>query len=71
MVRNIVGVLITVGSGRKPAGWVEEVLAARDRRLGAETAPPYGLYLVEVQYPKHFALPKLALGPVFIGEELS
>ena len=54
MVRNIVGVLMAVGSGRKPATWVKDVLLAKDRRLGAETAPPYGLYLVAVTYPEAF-----------------
>ena len=54
MVRNIVGVLMAVGSGRKPAIWVKDVLLAKDRRLGAETAPPYGLYLVAVTYPEAF-----------------
>ena len=70
MVRNIVGVLIAVGSGRKPKDWAREVLDARDRSLGAETAPPYGLYLVQVQYPKTFALPKLAAGPVFVMDDV-
>lgn len=54
MVRNIVGVLMTVGTGRRPISWVKEVLAAKDRKKGAETAPPYGLYLVSVSYPKNF-----------------
>jgi tRNA pseudouridine38-40 synthase len=58
MVRNIVGVLMTVGTGDKPAEWVAEVLAARDRSKGAGTAKPYGLYLVNVDYPEHFLLRK-------------
>ena len=58
MVRNIAGVLIAVGSGRKPVAWVKEVLTAKDRKLGAETAPPYGLYLVEVIYPQEFGVTK-------------
>jgi tRNA pseudouridine38-40 synthase len=56
MVRNIVGVLMAVGSGRKPLVWVQDVLAAKDRRMGAETAPPYGLYLVSVAYPTEFGV---------------
>lgn len=68
MVRNIAGVLISVGSGKNRVAWVEEVLLARDRRLGAETAPPYGLYLVDVAYPQEFAIPKTPLGPLFLGE---
>lgn len=56
MVRNIAGVLIKVGLGKKQPEWVEEVLIAKNRRLGAETAPPYGLYLVGVTYPQRFNL---------------
>ena len=67
MVRNIAGVLIAVGSGKKPVSWVGDVLAAKDRRLGAETAPPYGLYLVEVSYPSEFGVIKNPLGPIFCG----
>jgi tRNA pseudouridine38-40 synthase len=39
-----------VGRGRKPPEWVGEVLAARDRRRAARTAPAGGLTLVEVIY---------------------
>ncbi|OYV56870.1 MAG: tRNA pseudouridine(38-40) synthase TruA [Legionella sp. 21-45-4] len=58
MVRNIAGVLMAVGSGRQQVEWTNEVLAAKDRRLGAETAPPYGLYLSEVIYPDEFEIQK-------------
>jgi tRNA pseudouridine38-40 synthase len=68
MVRNIVGVLMTVGTGDKPAEWVAEVLAARDRSKGAVTAKPYGLYLVSVDYPEEFNIPQLSPGPFFIEE---
>lgn len=69
MVRNIAGVLISVGSGKHPAGWVNEVLQAKDRKLGAETAPPYGLYLVQVVYPAEFAILQNSPGPLFLGEK--
>lgn len=68
MVRNIVGVLMSVGIGDKPVEWVAEVLAARDRSKGAVTAKPYGLYLVSVDYPAEFNIPKLSPGPFFIEE---
>ncbi|NCT57603.1 MAG: tRNA pseudouridine(38-40) synthase TruA [Legionella sp.] len=68
MVRNIAGVLMAVGSGRQEVSWVHEVLQAKDRRKGAETAPPYGLYLVDVSYPKKFNLASLPLGPWFLGQ---
>jgi tRNA pseudouridine38-40 synthase len=51
MVRNIVGALVWVGLGRRPPQWVGELLAARDRRLGAPTFAAQGLYLVGVEYP--------------------
>jgi tRNA pseudouridine38-40 synthase len=57
MVRNIAGALIAVGAGRHPTDWVEELLTARDRRLGAATAPPQGLYLAQVEYPPAFGVP--------------
>ncbi|MDY6812734.1 MAG: tRNA pseudouridine(38-40) synthase TruA [Pseudomonadota bacterium] len=56
MVRNIVGSLLPIGEGSRPAGWLGEVLAARDRRAAGVTAPAAGLYLVAVGYPDH-ALP--------------
>ncbi|WP_419418609.1 tRNA pseudouridine(38-40) synthase TruA [Legionella sp. D16C41] len=68
MVRNIAGVLIAVGSGKKPVTWVNEILKAADRRLGAETAPPYGLYLVNVTYPKEFGIIASATNPLFLLE---
>lgn len=66
MVRNISGSLIAVGRGDKPASWIKELLDARDRTLAAETAKPNGLYLVDVDYPQEFALPKSAIGPLFL-----
>ena len=67
MVRNIVGVLVDVGSGQYPPEWVKSVLAARDRKAAGVTFMPYGLYLVAVEYPQHFDLPKVPLGPYFLG----
>ncbi len=60
MVRNIVGALVRVGSGEAEPGWLGELLAAKDRRLGAPTAPPQGLYLAEVHYPAALELPSPA-----------
>ncbi|BCX89961.1 tRNA pseudouridine38-40 synthase [Methylomarinovum tepidoasis] len=58
MVRNIAGVLMAVGSGKRPVDWVSEVLAARDRRAGGVTAPPHGLYFAGIWYPQKFGLPR-------------
>ena len=51
MVRNLVGVLVDVGRGKLPGGDVTQLLAFRDRRQGGPTAPPQGLYLMDVAYP--------------------
>lgn len=48
MVRNIVGTLREVGLGRRDASWPGEVLQQRDRRRAGMTAPPHGLYLLQV-----------------------
>jgi tRNA pseudouridine38-40 synthase len=50
-VRNMVGSLKLVGAGKWRAQRIGEALAACDRRAGGPTAPPEGLYLVEVIYP--------------------
>lgn len=50
MVRNLVGALVWVGMGRRPVGWLAEVLASRDRRLAAPTMAAQGLYLSGVEY---------------------
>jgi tRNA pseudouridine38-40 synthase len=54
-VRNMAGTLKLVGLGRWRPDDVARALAARDRRAGGPTAPPEGLYLVEVRYPARFA----------------
>ena len=50
MVRNIVGTLVEVGRGRRPAEWMSEVLASRQRAHAGRTAPAEGLFLVAVEY---------------------
>lgn len=57
MVRNIAGSLVAVGFGRQPAGWVAELLAARDRSEAAPTLAADGLYLARVEYDARFELP--------------
>ena len=70
MVRNIAGALMEVGMGRKPVGWIAEVLALRDRTQSAATASPCGLYLVDVEYPSSFGLPDVVVGPYFLPAEV-
>ncbi len=60
MVRNIAGVLMEIGCGRRPPEWARQVLEFRDRALGGVTAPPHGLYLAGVDYPPGFELPRLS-----------
>jgi len=66
MIRNIAGVLMKIGAGEADVGWSRDVLEARDRRDGGVTAPPWGLYFVDVKYPDEFALPQSDLGPYFL-----
>lgn len=52
MVRIIVGTLVQVGLGRiKPDG-IEGILQSKDRSRAGPTAPPQGLYLVQVYYER-------------------
>lgn len=50
MVRNIIGTLVEVGMGKRSPSDVDWVLKSRDRRNAGVTAPPQGLFLVEVRY---------------------
>ncbi|GGC72249.1 tRNA pseudouridine(38-40) synthase TruA [Marinobacter halophilus] len=67
MVRNIAGALMTVGSGKESGDWVAEVLARKDRKLAGATAPPHGLYLVDVGYPERYGVPQALCGPGFVS----
>ena len=49
-VRIITGTLKLVGEGKWRGSDVKAALEARDRAKGGPTAPPDGLYLVEVRY---------------------
>jgi len=50
MVRAVVGFLVDVGRGRRKAGELAGVIAARDRALASSLAPAHGLCLWEVRY---------------------
>jgi tRNA pseudouridine38-40 synthase len=50
MVRSLVGTMAGVGRGKAPPAILAELLESRARHLAGPTAPPQGLYLVEVFY---------------------
>lgn len=49
-VRAIAGALAEIGRGRRPPGWMRELIELADRRHGPPTAPPHGLVLWRVGY---------------------
>jgi tRNA pseudouridine38-40 synthase len=57
MVRNIMGVLLEIGQGRRAESWAGEVLEQRQRSRGGVTAPAQGLYFIGPEYPQRFGLP--------------
>ena len=50
MVRSIVGFLVAVGTGKRRPDELPGVLAARDRAVAEQPAPPHGLTLWSVDY---------------------
>jgi tRNA pseudouridine38-40 synthase len=50
MVRNLVGTFVDVGRGRTASDALPNIIAARARSAAGPTAPPQGLFLVEVDY---------------------
>jgi tRNA pseudouridine38-40 synthase len=50
MVRNLVGTLVEVGQGRRPADDMAKVLDSRERANAGPTAPAHGLCLERVAY---------------------
>ena len=70
MVRNIAGVLLEIGIGKKPPAWAAEVLAMKDRKKAAKTASAAGLYLAQVKYPSKYNIPLADIPKwVDIGED--
>lgn len=57
MIRNLVGALVRIGAGKADAAWLAEVLASRDRSLGAATFAADGLYFTGADYDGRFGLP--------------
>ena len=62
MVRNIVGSLLLVGRGERPAGWIGDLLEGRDRSVAGPTAPSAGLLFIGPRYPRQWGLPPEVCG---------
>lgn len=50
MVRNIVGMMLSVASKRSPLEEIDHLFEAKDRRRSPKSAPARGLFLVKVIY---------------------
>jgi tRNA pseudouridine38-40 synthase len=50
MVRNIVGTLVEIGTGRWKPEKINEILEAKDRAAAGRIAPPQGLCLMWIKY---------------------
>ncbi len=50
MVRNVMGCLVAVGTGAKPAAWLDDVLASKRREFAAPTFSAAGLYFAGPYY---------------------
>jgi tRNA pseudouridine38-40 synthase len=58
MVRIIVGTLVEIGRGLRPADQMPEILAAKDRSEAGFMAPAHGLFMEEVEYPESLLDPE-------------
>jgi len=50
MVRNITATLVDIGLSRRPPEDMARILKQKDRALASPTAPPHGLFLLNVRY---------------------
>jgi tRNA pseudouridine38-40 synthase len=64
MIRNIMGCLVTIGSGTQAPDWMRVVRDARNRELAAPTFSPDGLYFLGPRYDANLNIPNVtpALG---------
>lgn len=51
MVRNLIGTMLDSGKGHYDNNGIREIIASKDRSRSGSTAPPEGLFLVNVEYP--------------------
>jgi tRNA pseudouridine38-40 synthase len=54
MVRMLVGTLVEIGQGKRPASDIDLLLAKTASVRAGATAPPHGLCLMAVDYPEPF-----------------
>jgi tRNA pseudouridine38-40 synthase len=66
MVRNIIGSLIAVGTGKQAPEWIREALEGRDRSRVAPTFMPDGLYLARIEYDPRWRLPQEPIQPFWL-----
>lgn len=64
MVRNMVGALVYVGSGKQDPRWIAELIEMKDRTRAAPTFAPDGLYLAGIEYDPAFRLPASPAHPL-------
>lgn len=57
MVRIMVGTLVEIGRGARPADSIPAILAAGDRSAAGFMAPAAGLFMEEVEYPARLSDP--------------
>jgi tRNA pseudouridine38-40 synthase len=57
MVRFLVGTMVDIASGRRPPSDLPALLAAPDNTETSRPAPPHGLFLDAVRYPRHLYIP--------------
>lgn len=50
MVRSIVGTLVEIGRGKRTPEELADILKTKDRKHAGATAPPQGLFLLDVKY---------------------
>lgn len=50
MVRTLVGTLLDVGTAKKSPTDIPLILGSQDRRQAGPSAPPHGLFLVDIRY---------------------
>lgn len=50
MVRIMTGTMVEIGNNKRSVDSIKELFLKKDRNLAGITAPPYGLYLVMVNY---------------------